>query len=158
MSNLINIYSLRRKTSQREAQRLEIYQSVLHRCHRRIEMVAQGNKDETNLLFTIPPMILGMPAYDIASCGEYIIHHLTMNGFRVVSISPNQLFVSWGHIQFDAAKEKALDEKIQDLCFVESGQLYHRLTDNRDTPPESKPKVTFRPLYDTPSTEKFLMN
>lgn len=157
MSNLINIYSLRKKTSQRETQRLEIYQSVLKKCHRRIEMTSESSNDSTTLLFTIPPMILGMPTYHIESCSQYLIHHLTMNGFRVMSMAPNQLFISWTHIKFDPAKERALDEKIQDMCFVESGQLYHRITDNK-TPSEAKPKVTFRPLYDTPSTEKFLLS
>jgi hypothetical protein len=157
MSNLINIYSLRKKKSQRERQRLEIYQTVLKKCHRRIHITAESAKNDSSVCFTIPNMIIGMPAYDLTSCAEYIVHHLTMNGFRVALVSPEQLFISWAHIDYSSEKEMALDEKIQDLQFMESGQLFPRINNYPEPSPPDKSKEKFRPLYDTPSTEKFLL-
>lgn len=158
MSTLINIYSLRKKKSQRESRRLEIYQTVLKKCHRRIQLVAESSKDEASMFFVIPTVMVGMPTYDITSCGEYITHHLSMNGFRVLLLTPEQLFISWSHIKFNPERERALDDKIQDLKYIESGQIYPRITSRIDPPSEEKTDNQFRPLHDTPSTEKFLLS
>ena len=119
-------------------------------------MKAESFGNEVSVFFTIPKMIVGMPSYDMVSCADYLVNNLAMNGFKVVQCSPEQLFISWGHIKFDATKETALENKIQELRDIEKG-TYHPLITGQLQTIQDEPQENFRPVYDTPSTEKYLM-
>jgi hypothetical protein len=47
--------------------------------------------------YVIPEIMLGVAAYDRASCISYIIEELNSNGFVVRYTHPNLIFVSWKH-------------------------------------------------------------
>lgn len=152
--SLINIYSLPKKRSKREEKRIEIYENVLKMCHKKIKLNSEIENGETYLFYTIPSIILGFPIFDQYSCCDYICNKLSQNGFKIVNVGNNMIFISWGHISFDEDKEKELEMKIDIL------------NGNTDRIPLLKDKDEnktvyqreFRPVYDIPSTEQFLSN
>ena len=51
----------------------------------------------TNLTYTIPPFILGLPKLDLEDCVVYLVYQLRTSGFEVKYTYPNMLFISWKH-------------------------------------------------------------
>jgi hypothetical protein len=153
MSNqLINIYSLPKQKTKREEARLEVYNRVLKMCHHRIETVSKAPHGEPYTFFQIPAIVFGMPIFDTDSCCDYIMKKLSLNGFKVMYMNANLLFISWSHVKFDPEREKMMDEKIREIDFPKLLQ--------EPSPPNNIPDKKpgdFRPIYDTPSTEKFLL-
>jgi hypothetical protein len=153
-SSLINIYSLPKRKSKREQNRLQHYERILKKCHHRIKYTADtSSSGDRYTFFQIPAFIPGMPMYDIASCIDYIINKLNMNGFKVLSLGTHLLFISWQHIQFSQEREKQMERKIAEL----SGNLTDLPVLCDAPPPQGPVRNTFRPVYETPSTEKYLM-
>lgn len=152
MSSLINIYSLPKKNSQKQINRHNIYMKVLHLCHGRITNKAKTNDTDPYIFYSIPNFILGMPKYDIRSCKDYITNKLIANGFYVLSISNNMIFITWKHIKFDSQREKEMEDIIYK---INNGLPLLKNAPNNECKPPSLDR--FRPIYDTPSTEKFLL-
>lgn len=178
MSSLINIYSLPKKKSLKEDNRLKIYERVLKMCHHRIKTASNNSEDYT--FFTIPNIVMGMPRFDTVSCGDYIMSKLAANGFKILNMGENFIFISWAHINFSEEKERKMEEHIQEINELEDYK------NNGATPPAVYPTLrddvysqdtisitnsnnmnnrnnrnnrnnNFRPIYDTPSTEKYLL-
>lgn len=77
--------------------RLEIYDSVLVKCHKRIKY--NSSLERTYCFYQVPEFIIGVPIYDINEMRTYIINSLKNNGFQIMYIEPNWLFISWMHQQ-----------------------------------------------------------
>ena len=97
MSDFINIYSLPKKKTSRERNRLYIYERILRKCHHRIKYTAEhSSSGDMYTFFEIPTIVPGMPIYDILSCTDFLIHKLSSNGFKVLNLGTNLLFIYCG--------------------------------------------------------------
>ena len=163
MSSLINIYSLPKKKTLKEDNRLKIYEKVLKMVHHRIKTAANKSDTEDYTFFTIPNVIIGMPRFDTVSCCDYIMTKLSANGFKILNLGPNFIFITWGHIEFSDEKERRMDERIHQLKQgINNVPNLYRNINTSDTLSEvsnhnSVTNNNFRPIYDTPSTEKYLL-
>ena len=94
---MINIFNLHK--SQRVKKRIErniIKKRFLEKCITKIKLVAE--KAETQLLYTIPNIVIGIPLYDKEECAQYLVKILKAQGFMVVYMRPNLILISWDKI------------------------------------------------------------
>lgn len=94
---VLNIRELYGRRQSRDAARLTAYNSLLNQIHHRIKVSSQLPTHPTNLTFTIPPFILGLPKLDLEDCVVYLVYQLRTSGFEVKYTYPNMLFISWKH-------------------------------------------------------------
>ncbi len=73
--------------------RMELYDSVLKKCHSRI--LYNSGLQRTYCFYQIPEFIIGVPLYDIVELRKYIMNSLKTNGFELLYIEPNWLFIQW---------------------------------------------------------------
>ena len=90
----LKIPDLFERTNQKNLRRLEIFDSVLVKCHKRIKY--NSDLERTYCFYQIPEFIIGVPLYNIYEMRKYIINSLKNNGFQIMYIDPNWLFISWG--------------------------------------------------------------
>ena len=105
----LRINDLYNKKNEKNLKRLEIYDSVLVKCHERIKY--NSNFERTYCFYQIPEFIIGVPLYNINEMRKYIINSLKTNGFNILYIDPNWLFISWGHVNNDKSISKKFKEK-----------------------------------------------
>ena len=72
---------------------MELYDSILKKCHHRI--LYNSRIERTYCFFQIPEFIIGTPLYKVEEMRIYIINSLKNNGFKIMYIEPNWLFISW---------------------------------------------------------------
>lgn len=70
------------------------YRKVLAFLSETLRSKAASGHTSCNLV--VPPIIFGLPAYDVTSCCAYIRTQLERRGFRVSEIDDDQIFVEWG--------------------------------------------------------------
>lgn len=92
--NLDELYD-RKKTY--DLSKLSTYNKILNRIHDKIKITSRQKINEQFCWYIIPEIMLGVAAYDRASCISYILEELTGNGFVVRYTHPNLIFVSWKH-------------------------------------------------------------
>lgn len=92
--NLDELYKQKKITSDLKIQN---YNKILNRVHRKIKSVARLRSNDEFCFFVLPEFVLGIPRYDMGSCTSYIMEKLTNNGFKVKYTHPNLLFISWKH-------------------------------------------------------------
>ena len=152
MSDLINIYSISKKKTKRESIRYASYQTILKRCHKKIITESESISNNCFIFYEIPSIIFGLPPYDMKSCNDYLVNKLKSNGFKVLNITDNFIFISWKHITFSEDDEKIMQDKIDllngDVNVVPVSSQLLKLN----------PKNEFRPIHEVPNTEKFLLN
>ena len=73
--------------------RMELYDSVLKKCHSRI--LYNSGLQRTYCFYQIPEFIIGFPLYDILELRKYVMNSLKTNGFKLLYIEPNWLFINW---------------------------------------------------------------
>jgi len=105
----LRISDLYSKKNEKNLKRLEIYDSVLVKCHERIKY--NSNFEKTYCFFQIPEFIIGTPLYNINEMRKYIINSLKTNGFNILYVDPNWLFISWGHVNNEKSISKKFKEK-----------------------------------------------
>ena len=105
----LRINDLYNKKNEKNLKRLEIYDSVLVKCHERIKY--NSNFEKTYCFFQIPEFIIGTPLYNINEMRKYIINSLKTNGFNILYVDPNWLFISWGHVNNEKSISKKFKEK-----------------------------------------------
>jgi len=93
---MINIFKLNKKRDQQEINKEYIFKNVLGKIHNKIEL--NSTKGVPQLIYVIPRVILGLPAYDQINCAAYCVNKLRANGFIVVYTYPNLIFISWDHV------------------------------------------------------------
>lgn len=92
MSSL-DIKDLYSTINEKTIKRLEIYDNVLVKCHKRIKY--NSSLERTYCFYQIPEFIIGVPLYKVTEMRTYIINSLKNNGFKIMYIEPNWLFISW---------------------------------------------------------------
>jgi hypothetical protein len=91
----INIDDLYEKKHQRDLKQLSIFNKILNRIHKKIELTGRNKRHENFSWFTVPEYIFGEPNYDQGECLGYLVSKLEENGFFVKYMHPNTLFISW---------------------------------------------------------------
>ena len=89
----LNIKELYSTINEKTLKRMELYDDVLKKCHSRIKY--NSNLERTYCFFQIPEFIIGVPLYNINDMKTYIINSLENNGFQLLYIEPNWLFITW---------------------------------------------------------------
>jgi hypothetical protein len=92
--NLDELYKQKKLTSDLKIQN---YNKILNRVHKKIKSVARLRNSDEFCFFVLPEFVLGIPRYDMTACTSYIIEKLKTNGFKVKYTHPNLLFISWKH-------------------------------------------------------------
>lgn len=91
----INIDELYEKNMKRNLKQISIFNKILNRVHRRIQLSSRTVRNEKYIWSIVPEYIFGEPTYDQGDCIAFVIGCLTDNGFHVRYIHPNTLFISW---------------------------------------------------------------
>ena len=126
MSSL-NIKDLNNSINKRHLKRLELYNSILEKVHHRIKYNA--GLEKTFCFYNIPEFIIGTPLYNVEELKNYIITALKKNGFMLLHIEPNWLFISWNVSEIKEDTNKGKKKKEVDYKLVEeykpSGQFVY---------------------------------
>ena len=91
----IDIDELYEKKHQRDLKQISIFNKILNRIHKRIQLTGRNKRNDKHSWFTVPEYIFGEPNYDQGECLGYLISKLEENGFYVKYMHPNTLFISW---------------------------------------------------------------
>ena len=91
----INIDDLYEKKHQRDLKQLSVFNKILNRIHKRIQITGRNKRLDRHIWFTVPEYIFGEPNYDQGECIGFLVSKLEENGFFVKYMHPNTLFVSW---------------------------------------------------------------
>lgn len=94
MIKRLNIFEIKDKLKNKSNIKKISYNKILESCHKKIMRNVENNKNKT--IISIPENIYGYPLYDLNKCIKYIIEHLKQDGFVVLYIFPNFLYISWG--------------------------------------------------------------
>ena len=87
----------------------EMFENILGKCRQKIIKVAQyGNN---SCFFTIPPVILGMPRYDIMEVFIFIKNKLHHENIRVCHVGGNQLYIDWPSLHPTESQIEAIESK-----------------------------------------------
>ncbi len=89
----LNINELYNTINEKTLKRMEVYDSILQKCHHRIKY--NSKLERTYCFYQIPSFIFGTPIYDMNDMKLYIQNSLIKNGFKIMNIEPNWLFISW---------------------------------------------------------------
>ena len=89
----ISINELHKRQIEKKNMELEHFGQILKLCCEHIKITA--NSDATSCFFQLPTFVFGIPLYDFERCANYIIHNLKTEGFMIVFIKPNTLYISW---------------------------------------------------------------
>jgi hypothetical protein len=92
MSSL-NITDLYDTINNKNKVRMEKFDMILKRIHSRIKYNA--NLERTFCFFQIPEFIIGIPLYNVNDLRNYLINSLKKNGFTILYVEPNWLFINW---------------------------------------------------------------
>lgn len=91
----INIDALYEKNMKRNLKQISIFNKILNRVHRRIQLSSRTVRNDKYIWSIVPEYIFGEPTYDQGDCIAFVVGQLTDNGFSVRYIHPNTLFISW---------------------------------------------------------------
>lgn len=89
----LSIKDLYSHINAKNIKRLELYDKILQCCHKRIKY--QSSLEKTYCFFHIPEFIIGTPLYSVIELRTYIINSLNKDGFKLVYVEPNWLFILW---------------------------------------------------------------
>jgi hypothetical protein len=81
----------------RDQSRLRAYNQVLEQIYNRIYTASQLPNHPADILYTVPPFVLGLPKLDLEDCIVYLVFQLRQAGFEVRFSYPNLLYISWKH-------------------------------------------------------------
>jgi hypothetical protein len=116
MDRQIDIAELFQKKVSREEMRLNVYDTVLERVHRKIKLVAGVDGGSTFITYVLPEVMIGQPLFNASQCRSYIITSLVKNGFQVKYTHPNLLMISWEHLREKYEKAShVIEEEQQNL-------------------------------------------
>jgi Family of unknown function (DUF5759) len=85
------------RRQRRDAARLRAYNTLLEQIYHKIYTCSQLPNHSPDILFNVPPFIMGLPRLDMKDCIVYLVFQLRSNGFEVNFTYPDLLHVSWKH-------------------------------------------------------------
>ena len=89
----LNIHDLYESARRKELKKFETFDKILQRCHNKIKLYAENHKIEC--IYEVPEFIIGVPLYNIEDLKRYLIELLRKDGFQLIYIDPNWLFITW---------------------------------------------------------------
>ena len=89
----IDMKELYSTINQKTLKRMELYDSILKKCHSRI--LYNSGLQRTYCFYQIPEFVIGTPLYDIIELRNYVMNSLKTNGFDILYVEPNWLFIYW---------------------------------------------------------------
>ena len=89
----IDMKELYSTINQKTLRRMELYDFILKKCHSRI--LYNSGLQRTYCFYQIPEFVIGIPLYDIIELRNYVMNSLKTNGFEILYIEPNWLFIYW---------------------------------------------------------------
>ena len=89
----IDMKELYSTINQKTLKRMELYDSILQKCHSRI--LYNSGLQRTYCFYQIPEFVIGTPLYDISELRNYVMNSLRTNGFEILYVEPNWLFIYW---------------------------------------------------------------
>ena len=93
MNDRLDIFSLTQSRERKIKSRLNLFEEVLRKCHKKIKNVSETT--ESKCLFVIPEYVIGMPLYNKDMCKVFLVNTLKDESFDVQFFYPNILFISW---------------------------------------------------------------
>ena len=116
----VNIDELYDKNMRRNLKQISIFNKILNRIHRRIQLSSRTTRNDKHIWSIVPEFIFGENTYDQGDCIAFVVSKLVDNGFHVRYIHPNTLFISWENwipsyvrSEFKKKTGKTIDEKGQ---------------------------------------------
>ena len=89
----LNIHQLYESARRKELKKFETFDKILQRSHNKIKLYAENHK--TECIYEVPEFIIGVPLYNIEDLKRYLIELLRKDGFQLIYIDPNWLFITW---------------------------------------------------------------
>ena len=89
----IDMKELYSTINQKTLKRMELYDSILKKCHSRI--LYNSGLQRAYCFYQIPEFVIGTPLYDISELRNYVMNSLKTNGFDILYVEPNWLFIYW---------------------------------------------------------------
>lgn len=82
----------------RDTSRLRVYNQILEQIYHRIQTVSRlPTGSVSQILYSIPDFIFGLPRIDLEDCVVYIVYQLRTSGYEVKYTYPNLLNINWSH-------------------------------------------------------------
>jgi hypothetical protein len=118
MDTFLDLQALVDERRKQENGRLKTFNTVLQQCFSQIK---RYNKEKIyDMDFKIPLFIIGVPLYDVDAMRNYLLHHLTENGLKVIMLKDNlTLYISWK--ETDINIEKYMNKKNRIAMFNNDG-------------------------------------
>ena len=116
MNPQIDMNELDFEARKKNMKRLEIYNKILKECHNKIRF--NSKLDRKYCFFLVPEFIFGTPLYDIEELRNHVMNSLQKNGFQLMYIHPNWLFISWT-TEINSAKKQIKKEVSMDYRPIE---------------------------------------
>lgn len=119
----LDIEELIVENKKHERLRLELFKTILHRCHM---LIREKNRKRIKCMnYVLPFFIAGKPRFDLNVLRNYVVHHLEENGFLVRVVDMRTVYVSWDETDINLEKfrqKKAeLYKEIDDMYLVPNG-------------------------------------
>jgi hypothetical protein len=89
----LNVNDIHRRAEQQFEAKVAPYKKVLERVFMRIKHRAENHYSD--VVYEVPPLIIGMPPIDIKLCGQFLVLNLRERGFDANFYDPNIVHVSW---------------------------------------------------------------
>lgn len=92
---IFDLSELYQKRRTKDAGRLRAYSKILEQIHHRIRTISRLPQSMSYTIYTIPPVILGLPRIDMEDCATFLTFTLRHEGFDVRFTYPNMLYIDW---------------------------------------------------------------
>lgn len=102
-ANLFDSNVIIKKRKKRYEKMLDIYMKYYSICIDRIKLLT--NKNKTDLIFDVPPLILDCPEYNSKECIKFIEEKLRTIYFDTLIMSPTRLFITWKYIELNTEEK-----------------------------------------------------
>lgn len=96
-----DLSELYEKRKTKDTARLRAYSKILEQIHHRIRTISRLPQSLSYTIYTIPPMILGLPRIDMEDCATFLTFTLRHEGFDVRFTYPNMLLIDWSKHERD---------------------------------------------------------
>lgn len=91
---MISAQDLAEKERKKNEVRKATYKALLEQLCRKIKNASELG--EKSMFLTVPPFLVGYPAYDIDVTTAYLQRQLDRLGYKVIKVTQGTLGVSWG--------------------------------------------------------------
>lgn len=113
----LNIGELYETINNKNKVRMEKFDMILQKIHSRIKYNAKLEK--TYCFFQIPEFIIGVPLYNVSDLRNYLINSLKRNGFTILYVEPNWLFINWDVSRMNSPKKEKKKETKKDYKLID---------------------------------------